>query len=115
MTPPPPPVSNKTGINPRGSEVDHDVCSEKNVDEQIHHEESPIVETRNVAQRAVGSPIKVDLTCGNCLLQVTVCVSRMIVQICLSFEEQMKRSWDVDQVPACDIAVCTSGGAMNAT
>ena len=75
MTPPPPPVSNKTGINPRGSEVDHDVCSEKNVDNQIHHEKSPIVETRNVALLAFGSPVKVDLTCGNCLLQVNVRMS----------------------------------------
>ena len=50
-------VSNKTGVNPRGSEVDHDVCGEKNVDEQIHHEKTPVVETRNVSLLAVRPPI----------------------------------------------------------
>ena len=55
--PPSPPVSNNTCINPRGSEVDHDVCGEKHVDRQIYQEDAPVVETRKISLCAVIPPV----------------------------------------------------------
>ena len=52
--------SQQTGVNERSSEVEKDVCSKKYVDEQIQSEKAPVVETRNVSLRAVGSPIDDD-------------------------------------------------------
>ena len=43
-----------TRVNPRRSEVDGNICGEKNIDHQVHPENSPVIEARHFALSATG-------------------------------------------------------------